>query len=130
MGDQAHHHRGDQHVEDGAEGGAEQRGPADVDPGVLHPLGRHGCCLHADEGEQGHARSDADGAVETAAGGVEGSEVAALDEEPPDDADEEQGRNLSTTVMFWNQAIWRIPTRLMMASTHRPTMAIPSSPSR
>ena len=26
---------------------------------------------------------------------------------------------------FWNQAIWRTPTRLMMAGTHRPTMAMP-----
>ena len=35
-----------------------------------------------------------------------------------------RGRNLSTTVTFWNQAIWRIPTRLTTAGTHRPTMAI------
>ena len=26
---------------------------------------------------------------------------------------------------FWNQAIWRTPTRLMTAGTHSPTMAIP-----
>ena len=36
-----------------------------------------------------------------------------------------RGRNLSTTVTFWNQAIWRMPARLMMAGTHSPTMAMP-----
>ena len=35
------------------------------------------------------------------------------------------GRNLSTTVTFWNQAIWRTPARLMAAGTHSPTSAIP-----
>ena len=94
VGDQAHHRRGDQHVEDGAERGAEQRGPADVDPGVLHPLGRHRRRLDADEGEERHTGGDADGAVQAAAGGVERPEVPALDEEPADDADEQQGHEL------------------------------------
>ena len=33
---------------------------------------------------------------------------------------------------FWNQAIWRTPTRLMMAGTHSPTRAMPqfSMPAR
>ena len=94
VGHQAHDHCGHQHVEDGAEGGAEERGTAHVDAGVLHPLGRHGRGLDADEGEERHPGGDADAAVEAAARGVERAEVGALDEEPPDDPDEEQRQEL------------------------------------
>ena len=44
--------------------------------------------LHADEGEERHARGDADAAVEAPARGVERTEVGGADEEPADDADE------------------------------------------
>jgi hypothetical protein len=36
-----------------------------------------------------------------------------------------RGRNLSTTVTFWNQAICLAPTRLMAAGIHRPVRAMP-----
>ncbi len=35
------------------------------------------------------------------------------------------GRNLRTTVTFWNHAIWRTPAKLMAAGTHKPNRAIP-----
>ena len=35
------------------------------------------------------------------------------------------GRNFSTTVRFWNQAICRAPARLSAAGIHRPSRAIP-----
>ena len=36
-----------------------------------------------------------------------------------------RGRNLRTTVMFWNQAIWRTPTRFTMAGIQSPSRAMP-----
>jgi len=35
------------------------------------------------------------------------------------------GRNFSTTVTFWNQAICRMPARLIAAGSHRPSSAMP-----
>ena len=35
------------------------------------------------------------------------------------------GRNFSTTVTFWNQAICRTPARFSAAGTHRPSSAMP-----
>jgi len=35
------------------------------------------------------------------------------------------GRNFSTTVTFWNQAICRTPARFTAAGTHRPSSAMP-----
>src|SRR5665213_3240581 len=75
----------------GAQAGAEQGRTADVDPGVLHPLGRHSRGLDADEGEQRNAGCDADAAVQAAARGVERAEVGRVHEEPPDDPDEQEG---------------------------------------
>ena len=38
------------------------------------------------------------------------------------------GRNFSTTVRFWNQAICLTPARLITAGIHRPPRAMPQLP--
>jgi hypothetical protein len=43
----------------------------------------------------------------------------------PTTATNASGRNFSTTVRFWNHAIWRTPARFTAAGTHRPVRAMP-----
>ena len=94
--------------------------------GFLHPLGGDGRDLDADEGEQRHAGGDPDGAVQAAARGVERRRSWPLEtKNQPTTPTNSSGRNFSTTVTFWNQAICRTPARFTVAGTHSPSSAIP-----
>ena len=91
---QAHHDRRHQHVEQRTGRRADHRGAHHVAPRILDPLGRDRRRLDPDEGEERHARCDPDAAVEAAARGVEGAEVARGHEGPAHDADEEEREEL------------------------------------
>ena len=49
---------------------------------------------------------------------------AARTKNQPTTPTKRSGRNLSTTLTFWNHVIWRMPARLMAAGTQRPTRAM------
>src|SRR6516165_9062778 len=51
--------------------------------------------------------------------------LAAWTKNQPTTPTNSSGRNFSTTVTFWNQAICRRPARLTATGTHRPSSAIP-----
>jgi hypothetical protein len=56
---------------------------------------------------------------------LNGPKLAARTKNQPTTPTNSSGRNFSTTVMFWNQAIWRTPARFIATGTHRPTSAMP-----
>src|ERR1041384_8294965 len=60
---------------------------------------------------------------------LNGPKLAELMKNQPATATNSSGRNFSTTVRFWNQAICRTPARLIAAGIHRPVSAIPQLPS-
>ena len=92
--DEAHDRCGDEHVEHGAQRCSENGGSSDVATRIVDTFGGDGRCLDADEGEEGDARRDADGAIEAAAGGIKRTEVRVLNKEPANDADKEQRHEL------------------------------------
>src|SRR5271166_5046142 len=56
---------------------------------------------------------------------LKGPKLALETKNQPTTPTNSSGRNFSTTVMFWNQAIWRMPARFTAAGTHRPSSAMP-----
>ncbi len=59
---------------------------------------------------------------------LNGPKLPAETKYQPTTATKSSGRNFSTTVRFWNQAICRTPARFTTAGTHRPSSAIPQFP--
>src|SRR5271165_287992 len=56
---------------------------------------------------------------------LNGPKLALRTKNQPTTPTNSSGRNFSTTVTFWNQAICRTPARFTAAGTHRPTSAMP-----